>query len=411
MQAFVPKNRRPKFELCLSIIDLNNIPLVSGTSYVKWHLPSSTSAEHRGRTTKATIREHKAAWDYEKIIPVRLVIDRGGVLQDTEIHFEIVQEYASGSRGERILLGNVKLNLPEYVDAGAAGREDGDEGLRPGSGGGGGGGGGSTRGTGLGLVGGVGAASGMMGADKERGVTRRYLMQESKINSTLKVRITMKQLDGDRNYSCPPLKVARVFGGIAGIMTGEQGEPDDLGHMPSISSKTREIGELHDMYRQTLAASWAAQWGELPADQCIEDIFAGGDGWGKQRSEREHERTQASSAHHHGQGKRNGMGIGGNTQPDSDEDDGGRQGRNDGHQRWTSGQFGSSNRRGHARVTSKGVKSGDNMRSGSGMGGNETHTQSSSADERRSSTHRAKEYDELDVREDMRSWQISPAQP
>ncbi len=33
------------------------------------------------------------------------------------------------------------------------------------------------------------------------------------------------------------------------------------------------------MYRRTLAASWAAHTDELPADQCLEDIFNGGDGW------------------------------------------------------------------------------------------------------------------------------------
>lgn len=33
------------------------------------------------------------------------------------------------------------------------------------------------------------------------------------------------------------------------------------------------------MYRRTLAASWAASRGELPADQCVEDIFNGGSGW------------------------------------------------------------------------------------------------------------------------------------
>lgn len=33
------------------------------------------------------------------------------------------------------------------------------------------------------------------------------------------------------------------------------------------------------MYRRALAASWASQAGELPADQCVEEIFAGGDGW------------------------------------------------------------------------------------------------------------------------------------
>ena len=79
----------------------------------------------------------------------------------------------------------------------------------------------------------------------------------------------------------PALKTAPVFGGIAGIMTAEQGDSGDTGNVPSMSTKTRELGKLQDMYRRTLAASWAAQDGELPADQCIEDIFAGGDGWAK----------------------------------------------------------------------------------------------------------------------------------
>ena len=38
------------------------------------------------------------------------------------------------------------------------------------------------------------------------------------------------------------------------------------------------------MYRRTLSASWAAQAGELPADECIEDIFAGGSGWRDQNA-------------------------------------------------------------------------------------------------------------------------------
>jgi hypothetical protein len=38
------------------------------------------------------------------------------------------------------------------------------------------------------------------------------------------------------------------------------------------------------MYRRTLAASWAAQAGELPADECIENIFAGGNGWRDQNA-------------------------------------------------------------------------------------------------------------------------------
>jgi hypothetical protein len=140
----------------LKIIDLNNIPLVCGTASVKWHLPSSTSAEHRGRTDKALIKEHKASWDYEKFLQVRLTVDKSSMLQESEIHFEVVQEYSSGSRGDRIQLGNVRLNLAEYVD-----RTDEEE---------------------------------------DEGITRRYLMQESKINSTLKIEILMKQIEGERNF-------------------------------------------------------------------------------------------------------------------------------------------------------------------------------------------------------------------
>ena len=184
------------------------------------------------------IKDHKVSYEYEKTIPLRMTIDKNGMMQDAAIHLEVLQEYSSGGRGERIQLGNVRLNLAEYVEPSENEGED--------------------------------------------GVCRRYLMQDSKINSTLKITIFMKQLEGDRNFSTPQLKGAPVFGGIAGIMAGDQqGESDDVtGHMPSLNTKSRETGELQDMYRRTLAAYWAAQPGELKADECIEDIFAGGDGWG-----------------------------------------------------------------------------------------------------------------------------------
>lgn len=88
-----------------------------------------------------------------------------------------------------------------------------------------------------------------------------------------------------------------MFEGIAGIVTGDQGESDDVGHMSSISSKSREANKLQDMYRQTLTASWAAQIGELPADQCIEDLFAGGDGWGGKRANEDSERQPREQDH------------------------------------------------------------------------------------------------------------------
>jgi hypothetical protein len=64
--------------------------------------------------------------------------------------------------------------------------------------------------------------------------------------------------------------------------------------VPSLSTKSREAGELQDMYRRTLAAYWSAQPGELKADECIEDIFAGGDGWGDREKPYSHQRNQPS---------------------------------------------------------------------------------------------------------------------
>ena len=260
--AFVSKSRRVRFELTLHIVDLNNVPLVSGTSFIKWHLPSSTAAEHRGRTPKSQIQDHRVLYEYEKQLPVRLTVSKDGMLQETSVHFEVLQEYSSGGRGERIMLGHIKLNLAEYVEV-----SEGNV-----------------------------ATSGHDASSESRGIVRRYLMQDSKINSTLKLGISMKHIEGTREYYAPPLRTAPVFGGIAGIMTSEQqsssthlGPPHTEGDahsmqdgiLPTLSTTNKELGELQDIYRRTLAASWASQPGELKADEAIEDIFACGDGWGK----------------------------------------------------------------------------------------------------------------------------------
>lgn len=173
------------------IIDLNNVPLVSGNSFVKWHLPHSTAAEHRGRTEKRPIKDHKVFYDYDAKLTVRLTVDKGGMLQESFVEFEVIQEYSGGGRGERITLGNVRLNLAEYVEQSEMAGAEGDE----------------------------------------PGVTRRYLMQNSKINSTLKISIYMRQIEGDKNYVAPPLKTAQVFSGIAGIVSGEQADSEEAGCM------------------------------------------------------------------------------------------------------------------------------------------------------------------------------------
>ncbi|KAL4953426.1 mitochondrial inner-membrane-bound regulator-domain-containing protein [Aspergillus filifer] len=249
MQAFVPKNRRPRFELLLRIIDLNNIPLVSGTAYIKWRLPSANANEHHGSTDKALILDHKASWNYERTLQVRMTIDRDQTLQGCEIQFDVIQEFSSGGHHEKNLLGRVKLNLSEYVDK----------------------------------------------SDDDEGIVRRYLMQDSKINSTLKVGILVQQMEGDRNFTTPPLKSAMAFGGIAGVVASEQAEADDSGQIPLINTQSREVADMQEMYRRTLAASWTSRADDMPADKLIEGLFSGSIG----RSDSRDAAGHSGGGHHH----------------------------------------------------------------------------------------------------------------
>ncbi|KAF9879405.1 hypothetical protein CkaCkLH20_02948 [Colletotrichum karsti] len=267
----VNKSRKPKFELHLKIYDLNNVPLVSGTSIVKWHLSHSINAEHRGRTPKCSISNHKVEYNYSKVVShIRISIDRNNNLTECPIEFEVTQEFSGGGHDEKISLGKVNLNLSEYVEeSDGLARESAsfDRGHS------------RKRSSGTASTSPKSTAPPILDEpDAEDGIVRRYLMQESKINSTLKIGILMIQLDGDKGYSAPPLRTAPVFGGIAGIMAGDQVEQDDAGQLPTMA-KSRDASEVQDMYRRALAASWSCQPGELPADECIEDIFSGGDGW------------------------------------------------------------------------------------------------------------------------------------
>ncbi|KAK4199694.1 N-terminal C2 in EEIG1 and EHBP1 proteins-domain-containing protein [Triangularia verruculosa] len=312
-----PLSPQPRFEVHLKVYDLNNVPLVSGVSLIKWHLPHSIHSEQRGRTQKCPIQNHRVDYNYSRVFSVRIAIDRNSNLVECPIEFEVLQEFSgpgilsASGRDEKISLGVVRLNLSEFVEESEAILRDvslpGGPSLRDilaspardlksaasshrrkrsslsnttvpevldGS----------PRSSHASEPEDDSNTSSPMSEVRD-GVLRRYLMQESKINSTLKISILMIQVDGDRNYSAPPPKSAPVFGGIAGFVAGEALEPVDVsnnstGHIPSsLVGKSRDVFEAQDMYRRALAASWASQPGELPADECIEDIFAGGDGF------------------------------------------------------------------------------------------------------------------------------------
>ncbi|MBE3048694.1 N-terminal C2 domain-containing protein [Candidatus Bathyarchaeota archaeon] len=222
---------QPKFELHLKVFDLNNVPLVSGHSFIKWHLANSMHAEQRGRTSRCPILNHRVDYNFSKVVPsIRIPVDRNLNLAECNIEFEVMQEFstaAAGLRDERVPLGVVRLNLSEFVEeSDALTSRKRSASLS--------GGGNLSASTTAGPMGPPPLPKTCGGEDVvEDGIVRRYLMQESKINSTLKVSILMVQTDGERNYVAPPLRTAPVFGGISGFMPGaEQTEQDDTGRTP-----------------------------------------------------------------------------------------------------------------------------------------------------------------------------------
>lgn len=275
------------------------------------------------------------------------------MLQECDIHFEVLQEFHEGGRGGRVHLGNVRLNLAEYTrlpDPPMADRDAQDEG-------------------------------------DEEGITRRYLLQDSKVNSTLKIGIKMKQTEGDSNFIAPPLKSAMVIGGIAGVLTTEAGEGDDI---PSITSKTRELSEAQDIYRRTLAAAWACQAGELPPDKLIEDLFAGGDGGQPQ--------APSKPKHRHSRHRPREESIGSSSSDETQRPPTPRQ------QLLTPHMTPHGHRRGGS-ADSPSVHQ-HHTTTVSGRSSIEQQMHASQQDHRRRDRPEVQEHSEFDLREDLRSWQV-----
>lgn len=344
---------QPKFDLHLKIVDLNNIPYISGTSFVKWHLPHSASAEHHGQTDKYQIREHRVQYHYESVIPIKMVVDKNGMLSESMIHLEVLHEIKTQGKPERLTLGNLKLNLAEYVDAEEAeGNAD--------------------------------------------GVCRRYLMQDSKINSTIKICILMRQTEGDRNYSAPPLRVAPVFSGIAGIVSGDQVDAEDPLHIPAVNSKAKETGdELRELYRKTVAADWTCLPGEISADKCIEDIFAGGDGWG------------AKGKGYEGPGHKSNVLSSEDVSLLSDSE--ARQYHSGKKSIWSAGLFRSRQDMKRQSREHLGKRLQDDMhgtRGVRGRGSFEQQTRQMGVEPDRGNIKLTREMEDLEVREDLRSWRV-----
>jgi hypothetical protein len=152
--------------------------------------------------------------------------------------------------------------------------------------------------------------------------------------------------------------------------------------MPSIS-KSRDHGELQDMYRRALAASWAADSTELPADKCIEDIFNGGDGWKYEKNEKSTTprvvREDSASDEHLNRHRRTQSGV-------------------STHSQSTITVSRNKNRMGHKHSSSRDSLGPDSA--------TEHDTSSESSERGRTGFGKVKEVDEFNVRDDLIAWKL-----
>lgn len=228
---------RPKFKVELKIQELSNIPQVIGEVYVKWYLKDSPKPDARGKTHQAPINKgHRALWDYEGITQVRIGVDRRGMLKESLIIFDMLWEHAGGTR---VSLGKVDLNLAEYLNRDFAWE------------------------------------------------THRYLLKESKINCVLSVQLMVTQITGPSDYTVPEFKAPQVFGNITGVIDEQKARQELKSSGASTGSSNHSIERkssssvLSKLYHKSFAVSWDPVPGYLNPEDCVENIFSGGDGFGE----------------------------------------------------------------------------------------------------------------------------------
>ena len=162
-----------------------------------------------------------------------------------------------------------------------------------------------------------------------------------------------------------------------------------------MSNKSRDHGELQDMYRRALAASWASTGSELAADECVEDIFNGGDGWKDSRL------SKPLSPHYDGEDN-----VG----------DGHRKLHHHHHHHHHRTHSGSSTKSQSTITEKRGLRSThrpsnsrENLARGKLTPGDDTSS-GSSPGRRRTGKRREHEVDEFEIREELTAWRLPPGQ-
>ncbi|KAG4306095.1 hypothetical protein PORY_000083 [Pneumocystis oryctolagi] len=214
---------RAKFHVKMTIHHLSNVPLVSGQVFIKWHLKDSVRMRDRGRSPKVPIKDHKVVWDYEFSYFLSMKIGKHQRLSESWIILEVNQELRCASH--QLVLGKVDINLSDYV-----------------------------------------------GLSKE---TESYLLQNSKVNSLLKVSISMEQIGGSTNYIVDPPQKKQMFYGIADLMSKHNSETQKKDYLNDIDFEKSKDSEFL-IYKDDIINK-PYLFDTFHSFEIIESIFSGRD--------------------------------------------------------------------------------------------------------------------------------------
>ncbi|KAJ3158254.1 hypothetical protein HDU86_002963 [Geranomyces michiganensis] len=210
---FVPKSRKVRFEASVLLHDMSNLPYVSGLYFVKWKLKNGGTAE--GATAKTVVKDHTVTWEQPFSLSPQMVIGKDGVLLPCELVLLVKQTVNAGKSTEDV--GMVTLNLAEYAPAG-------------------GGGGGGAAGT---------------HQQRSTSTSRRYLLQESRVNSIIRVTVSMKLVKGDATFKVPEITARDLSTeGLRNVFSEHGADNSSLNAFSSLIEDTSLSGD--HMHGQSL---------------------------------------------------------------------------------------------------------------------------------------------------------------
>lgn len=219
LSLFKSKNR-VKFDVTLQVDELTNVPISNASMYVKWKLksggksagstercvafPFSRSLTHLV-ATRASVSKHVVTWNQSFPMEVVMATDettahlRGAQLQLT------VRSETSGSKEDE-LLGYVNVELAEF----ALGRP----------------------------------------------TVRKYLLLQSRYNSTLQITVTMRQTAGDPHFKAFAFRMTLFSALLAETFLSSRAPTPDMSSLPALSIKASgEVAVDHVTSTEHVAAA------------------------------------------------------------------------------------------------------------------------------------------------------------